>query len=38
MVCGAVESLEIWNAETWAAMSADLDQSVADLFRDGCGI
>ena len=38
MVCGAVESLEIWNAETWAAMSADLDQSVADLFLRGGGI
>ena len=38
VVCGAIDSVEIWDTTAWSAMSADLDRSVADVFRRGGGI
>ena len=37
-VCGAVDSVEIWDAANWSAMAADMDRSVADVFLSGGGV
>ena len=38
VVCGAVDSIEIWDSATWSSMSAALDRSVAEVFLRGGGI
>jgi MraZ protein len=38
VVCGTVDSVEIWDAPAWSVMSADMDRLVSDLFLRGGGI
>ena len=38
VVCGTVDSVEIWDATAWSVMSADMDRLVSDLFLRGGGI
>ena len=38
VVCGAIDRIEIWNADSWNEMADELDQSVATAFQNGSGI